>query len=234
MVKVNLITVLQNPKYMIKLQKHMNKPASRQADEVRDFLCQYLPNRILNYVNDHIILDIGDMLLSLVNEDELADLIKVQSENSKLKSKQKRVEGEELEAVKIAYANGVDRENRLKSQLTSIDGDELKEDLKMLRQNVMRLQQTYNRKFAEVKHQRALAMGRPGTLKALKSVEGHNFSMSQIRAILRQLNAMDEYKQYNEGYYHEEHLVYIWWLDIIDEALAGRKHETQANKDFVD
>lgn len=91
MVKVNLITVLQNPKYMIKLQKRMNEPVSHQADEVRDFLCQYLPNRILNYVNDHIILDIGDMLLSLVNEDELADLIDVQSENLKLKRKQKRL-----------------------------------------------------------------------------------------------------------------------------------------------
>lgn len=234
MVKVNLITVLQNPKYMIKLQKRMNEPVSHQADEVRDFLCQYLPNRILNYVNDHIILDIGDMLLSLVNEDELADLIDVQSENLKLKRKQKRVEGEELEAVKIAYANGLDREERLKSQLTSVDGDELKEDLKLLRQNIMKLQQTYNRKFAVIKHQRALAMGRPGALKSLKSVEGHNFAMSQIRAILRQLNAMDEYKQYNEGYYYEEHLVYMWWFDIIDEALAGRKHETQANKDFVD
>lgn len=233
MVKVNLITVLQNTNYMIKLQKRMNETASHRADEVRDFLCQYLPNRILNYVNDHIILDIGDMLLSLVNEDELSDLIKVQSENSKLKSKQKRVEGEDLEAVKLDYAKGLDREKRLRDQLTAIDSDELKADLKVLRQNIMKLQQTYNRKFAEVKHQRALAIGRPGALKSLKSVEGHNFSMSQIRVILRQLNAMDEYRQYKEGYYYEEYLVYMWWLEIIDEALAGRKHETQNNTDFV-
>lgn len=229
----NLIKILQSPKLMLNLQKKMNTTMSRRPDEVRDFLCQYLPDRILNYVNDHLILDISDMMMSLVNEDELAELRETQANNLTLKRKIKRVEGAELAQVKADYEAGVQKAEILKGNLTEVDHDLLIEDIKGLRQSVLRLIRTHNDNWAKIKHERALYMTRHDAYKSFKNITNSYIPNDEIRAILKQLNIENEYRQYKEGYNHEEMLVFQWWVDVIDEALAGRTHPMQDISEYM-